>query len=200
MFAYIRGVLKQITDEAVIIDVGGVGYEIVCANPFVYQHKENTEVLIHTYHHVREDAQILYGFETTEQKDLFIQLISVSGIGPKSGINILGQVNVADFVAAIESEDEKYLMQFPGVGKKTSRQIILDLKGKLTQFSAATGGNENQTKSQAGATVISETKEALKSLGYTEQEIRSIVPKLQASDAQTVDELIPQALSLLVKS
>src|SRR5690625_229877 len=134
MIAYIRGVLTVITEEAIVVDVNGVGYEIICANPFAFQASLNEDIHIHTYHHVRDDAQILYGFKTEEEKHLFMKLISVSGIGPKSGLAIQGHVTVSDFVAAVEREDEKYLMSFPGIGKKTARQIILDLKGKLTNF------------------------------------------------------------------
>src|SRR5699024_1684115 len=132
MIAYVKGVLTYIHDEAVIVDVNGVGYEIICANPFVFQTSLNEEVTIHTYHHVREDMQVLYGFKNNDEKALFMKLISVSGIGPKGALAILGSINIPDFVAAIEREDDKYLTNFPGVGKKTSRQIILDLKGKLT--------------------------------------------------------------------
>src|SRR5690625_2865678 len=134
MIAYIRGILKQIQDHSIIVDVHGVGYEIVCANPFVFQASINEEVFVYTYHHVREDAQILYGFKSEDEKYLFEKLISVSGIGPKSGLAIQGSVDVSDFISAVEREDDKYLMTFPGVGKKTSRQIILDLKGKLTNL------------------------------------------------------------------
>src|SRR5690625_3183701 len=133
MIAYIRGILTHIQDESIIVDVQGVGYEIICANPFVFQSSINEEILVYTYHHVREDAQILYGFKSKDEKFLFTKLISVSGIGPKSGLAIQGSVDVTDFVSAIEREDEKYLMSLPGIGKKTSRQIILDLKGKLTE-------------------------------------------------------------------
>ena len=200
MYAYIRGILKDIDEESVVLDVGGVGYEIVCANPYAFYNKEDTEVLIHTYHHIREDAQLLYGFETTEQKALFKKIISVSGIGPKSGLSILGSVNVGDFASAVEAEDDKYLMQFPGIGKKTARQIILDLKGKLEEFSHTVETKLEQDRSTAENTVVAETKEALKSLGYTDREINTIANELHKYEDKTVDELIPVALSLLVKS
>ncbi len=134
MIAYIKGKVTFIQEDSIIIDVQGIGYEIICPNPFVFQSYLQKELFIYTYHHVREDIQCLYGFKDEDEKQLFTQLISVSGIGPKSAIAILGSVHVPDFVAAVESEDEKYLTQFPGVGKKTARQIILDLKGKLTSM------------------------------------------------------------------
>lgn len=201
MIAYIKGKLISIQEEAVIVDVNGIGYEIICANPFVFQASLNQNVFIHTYHHVREDAQILYGFKNDDEKYLFTKLISVSGIGPKSGLAIQGSVNVSDFVSAVEREDEKYLTQFPGVGKKTSRQIILDLKGKLTEFlTISSQVDEPSTKDQAMSTAIHEAKEVLKSLGYTDQEIRAITPELRESSALNTDEVIKKALALLMKN
>src|SRR5690625_108213 len=201
MIAYIKGILTYIQDDVIIVDVHGVGYEIICANPFVFQDFMNKELLVYTYHHVREDAQNLYGFKSEDEKYLFTKLISVSGIGPKSGLAIQGSVDVSDFVSAIEREDEKYLMSFPGVGKKTSRQIILDLKGKLTRLlSVTTPEDKLPLENDSISESLLETKEALKSLGYTDREINAIIPQLQKNDSQNTDEMIRQALTLLMKN
>ncbi len=196
MFAYINGKVTSIQEGFIIIDVGGIGYEINCANPYDFQNDLNQERLVYTYHHVREDIQSLYGFKTEDEKNLFIKLISVSGIGPKSAINILGTVNVNEFIYAVEEEDEKYLTQFPGVGKKTARQIILDLKGKLTSLLTL---DLEAAKPEQGNQSLSETEEALLSLGYTQQELSKIRPELRASNLTSVDEMIKLGLSLLVK-
>jgi len=201
MIAYIKGILTYIQDDVIIVDVHGVGYEIICANPFVFQSSMNKEILVYTYHHVREDTQNLYGFKSEDEKYLFTKLISVSGIGPKSGLAIQGSVDVSDFVSAIEREDEKYLMSFPGVGKKTSRQIILDLKGKLTRLlSVTTPEDKLPLENDSISESLLETKEALKSLGYTDREINAIIPQLQKNDSQNTDEMIRQALTLLMKN
>ena len=201
MIAYIKGKLTYIQDNAVIIEVQGIGYEVICANPFVFQSSLNSEVLIHTYHHVREDTQSLYGFKNEDEKYLFTKLISVSGIGPKSGLAIQGSVDVSEFVSAVEREDEKYLTQFPGVGKKTARQIILDLKGKLTGLLSITSQlGELGNSTPEITTAISEAQEALKSLGYSDHEIRAIVPQLRGTDSSNTDEVIRKALSLLMKN
>src|SRR5690625_4104052 len=113
MIAYIKGKLMMIQDDAIVVDVAGIGYEIICPNPFIFQNKLEQEIYIHTYFHVREDVQCLYGFKNEDEKYLFTKLISVSGIGPKSAISILGAIHVPDFIMAIEREDEKYLTQFP---------------------------------------------------------------------------------------
>src|SRR5699024_6432980 len=132
MFAYINGIVTLIQEEVIVLDVQGIGYEINCANPYEFQSLLNEKTLIYTYHHVREDAMTLYGFKTEDEKHLFTKLISVSGIRPKGAISILGSVDVDEFISAVEAENEKYVTHFPGVGKKTARQIIVDLKGKLT--------------------------------------------------------------------
>lgn len=202
MIAYIKGIVTFIHDDAVIIDVGGVGYEIICTNPFAFQSFLNEQILIYTYHHVREDSQVLYGFKHQDEKMLFIKLLQVSGIGPKGALAILGAVNTADFVAAVEREDDQFLTSFPGVGKKTARQVILDLKGKLPAVLSL----ETQTVTEPQESVdmtkeITDAQEALKALGYSEKEIKAIMPELrqQATTANT-DELIRIALGLLVKS
>lgn len=200
MIAYIRGKLVFIREETIVVDVQGVGYEILCPNPFVFQKSLNEELFVHTYHHVREDVQQLYGFKDEDEKYLFTKLISVSGIGPKSGIGILSSVHVPDFIAAVETEDEKYLTQFPGVGKKTARQIILDLKGKLTNMVTVENQSEKEPISSTHASQFLEAKEALLALGYTEKEVQLVMPTLQKEEITQTDEAVRRALALLVKN
>lgn len=200
MIAYIRGKLVFIQEETIVVDVQGVGYEILCPNPFVFQKSLNEELFVHTYHHVREDVQQLYGFKDEDEKYLFTKLISVSGIGPKSGIGILSSVHVPDFIAAVETEDEKYLTQFPGVGKKTARQIILDLKGKLTNMVTVADQSEKEPINNVHASQFLEAKEALLALGYTEKEVQLVMPTLQKEEITQTDEAVRRALALLVKN
>jgi len=204
VIAYVKGKLVEVTEGVVIVDVNGIGYEIVCANPFYFQDKINQDVKINTYHHVREDAQILYGFRNHDEKTLFSRLITVSGIGPKSGLSIVGHISVDDFVIAIENEDEKFLTQFPGVGKKTARQMILDLKGKLP-FEIRQGSDQMKNSlvsmnDSVNQQTIDEALEALKALGYSERELKSITPQLKQSGKVNTDELIKLGLALLIKS
>lgn len=199
MIAYIKGNLTVIQEDTIIVDVSGVGYEIICPNPFVFQSSLEQELFVHTYHHVREDVQQLYGFKDEDEKYLFTKLISVSGIGPKSAIGILGSVHVPDFIAAVETEDEKYLTQFPGVGKKTARQIILDLKGKLTNMVVIEEKQAGLLSDHANSSQLLEAKEALQALGYTEREINSVMPTLQKEEIAETDDAIRRALALLVK-
>ncbi|WP_067727294.1 Holliday junction branch migration protein RuvA [Oceanobacillus damuensis] len=202
MIAYIKGHLAMIQDESVIVDVHGVGYELVCANPFSFQSSLNKEVLINTYHYVREDTQVLFGFKNEDEKYLFTKLISVSGIGPKGALAILAGVDIAGFVSAIEQEDDKFLTSFPGVGKKTARQIILDLKGKLTTVFSVNAKEEKDLVEQEGNASESyrEAEEALKALGYTDREVKSVIPVLKKEKITNTDEIIRKALGLLVRN
>jgi holliday junction DNA helicase RuvA len=199
MIAYIRGMLTYIQSDTIIVDVEGVGYEIICPNPYAFQALENEKVFVYTYLHVREDAQLLYGFKTEEEKYLFTKLISVSGIGPKGALAIMASIDVAEFVAAIEREDEAFLKSFPGIGKKTARQIILDLKGKLALAVPSVQDGQVEEAGSTNQVTLKEAQEALKALGYTDREIKSVVPKLQSDSSLNTDELIRKALSLLMK-
>lgn len=203
MIAYVKGKLSYILDEAVIVEVNGVGYEIICGNPYRYQSSLEQEVMIFTYQHVREDAITLFGFKSEDEKYLFTKLISVSGIGPKSAIAILSGADPSEFVNAVEQENEKFLTQFPGVGKKTARQIILDLKGKLSsvfslQLEAGTANGlvERHVESLS----MQEAEEALLALGYSSKEVQQIRPELLKMENAGTDELIKRALSLFVKN
>lgn len=198
VIAYVKGRLAKVHEQHVIVDVGGVGYEVICPNPYVFQTALDQEVLIHTYHHVREDAQQLYGFKSEDEKYLFMKLLSVSGIGPKGALGILSAVDVQGFVTAVEQEDEKLLMTFPGVGKKTARQIILDLKGKLTEFAVIASTENKELQDPVSREKLSDVKDALSSLGYSDKEISPVMGMLRNDDSDT-EALIKKALTLLVK-
>lgn len=202
MIAYIKGRIETVIPEAVHVETQGVGYEIVCANPFVFQEQIGEVVKIHTYHHVREDSQTLYGFKHTDEKMLFSKLLNVSGIGPKGALAIVGSVNVSEFAAAIEREDEKFLTSFPGVGKKTARQMILDLKGKLpVEFEISDGifGLEKEQETEKMNQAMEEGLEALRSLGYSERELKKIMTSLKKENPATADDVVRRGLALLLQ-
>ena len=181
MYGYIIGRITKINPKYVICENNQIGYILIVPNP--YNYSIGTEYKIFTYQHVREDEISLYGFLAEEEKDLFLKLISVSGIGPKSALSI-GSVN--EIVRAIEARDDKYLKKFPGIGAKASLQIILDLKGKLNFDSSIVENNK-----------LSDVKEALISLGYSSKEIDSVLKKLD--DSKEINVLVKDALKLLVK-
>jgi len=130
LYDYIKGYVTRVTPEYVVLEQSGIGWQVMTPNPFAFHITDEVQQVF-TYLHVREDTQLLIGFKTLEQRELFRKLITVSGIGPKGALAILANGLPSQVVSAIEREDEGFLVQFPGVGKKTARQMILDLKGKL---------------------------------------------------------------------
>ncbi len=203
MIEFVKGKVNYIDTQNIVIAVNGVGYQIFCANPFIYQVDEEKDVTIYTYQHVREDAIKLFGFRSREERALFEKLLNVSGIGPKGALAILASGVPQQVVQAIEEENEQFLTKFPGVGKKTARQIILDLKGKLTDFMPSLVGPvyelKNEEKEKANyPRELEDAIEALKALGYVEREIKKVAPKL-ATDQLSTDEYIKKALQLLLK-
>ncbi|MFB1051646.1 Holliday junction branch migration protein RuvA [Paraliobacillus sp. JSM ZJ581] len=202
MIAYIYGKLEIINETSIILEANGVGYELVCANPLHFQSKLGEKLRVYTFHHVREDAQILYGFADPEEKQLFSRVLQVSGIGPKGALSIVGTASVNDLVVAIETEDEKFLTRFPGVGKKTARQMILDLKGKLAvEFNVTTQEKQTETTTMGMETIqaLEEALEALRSLGYADKELKKIIPKLKQETNGKTDHYIRMGLALLTQ-
>lgn len=199
MIEYLVGTIDFIHPEYIVLDVNGVGYQIFCPNPFAFQQTAG-DVKVYTYQYVREDALLLYGFPTREEKALFSKLLSVSGIGPKGGLAILATGEPEQVIAAIEREDERFLTKFPGVGKKTARQMILDLKGTLNGLiTTETNGDVNSGLPAKGESdALAEAIEALKALGYADKEIKRIVPLLEG-ESLSADAYVKKALRLLIE-
>ncbi|WP_102345431.1 Holliday junction branch migration protein RuvA [Bacillus sp. Marseille-P3661] len=204
MIEFVNGNVDYISPEYIVIDVSGVGYQIFTPNPYIFQKDLNKDVRIYTHQYVREDLIALYGFQTREEKMLFIKLLNVSGIGPKGALAIIASGQPSQVVQAIEDEDEKFLVKFPGVGKKTARQIILDLKGKLNDVLPDLMPNlftheEHMEPSTKHAIELEEAFEALKVLGYAEKEINKIKPVLTKEEQLSTDQYIKKALQLLLR-
>ena len=185
MYSYLKGIVTEIKSNGITLDVSNIGYDVRTPNPYEFKIDEEIKVFIH--HYVREDSIRLFGFKTFDGKSLFIKLLSVKGIGPKSAVAILASGNVDDVIAAIERGDAKFLSKFPGIGPKASQQIILDLKGKIDlsadEFSKSTN--------------IIEVEEALKSLGYRAKEVTRAVKGLDGS--KKTDVLLKEALAQMLK-
>ncbi|ALC89816.1 ATP-dependent DNA helicase RuvA [Bacillus sp. FJAT-18017] len=203
MFDFIRGKLDFVGPEYIVVENAGIGWQISTPNPFAYSSKIGTDVTVFVYHYVREDAMSLFGFSKREEKTLFTKLLSVSGIGPKGALAILAYGQPEQVVYAIEQEDEAFLIKFPGVGKKTARQMILDLKGKLKNITPSLFPDLfNQDGAgfvpAAGNSQLDEAILALKALGYTEKEVNKVSKELQKEDLST-DQYIKKALQRLIK-
>ncbi|EAC7024685.1 Holliday junction branch migration protein RuvA [Listeria monocytogenes] len=201
MYDYIKGTVTTITPEYIVVEAGQIGYQIITGNPFSFQQLEGTEAQVFLYQHVREDNISLFGFQTTEERYLFKKLLSVSGIGPKSALAIIASGDVVPLISAIESEDDVYLTKFPSVGKKTARQIILDLKGKLADVVASEivyVAPENDMVAGLSPQ-LEEAVLALEALGYSTRELKKVIPKLAKEADLTSDAYIKLALQLMTK-
>ncbi|MHC0035780.1 Holliday junction branch migration protein RuvA [Pseudoneobacillus sp. C159] len=204
MLDFIHGKINFVSPEYVVIENSGIGYQINTPNPFIYSDKIGKESLIYTYQYVREDIIALYGFTSREEKLLFTSLLNVSGIGPKGALAILASGEPHQVVQAIENEDEQFLVKFPGVGKKTARQMILDLKGKLHKVvpdlfpNLFSQGHFEMENDRGTPYELEEAILALKALGYAEKEIKKIAPELKKQQLST-DQYIRLALQKLLK-
>ena len=185
MYGYIKGIIKDIESNYIIIDNNDIGYLIYVPNPYSYKLDES--YLIYTYNCVREDEYSLYGFNNKEELNLFLKLISVKGLGPKMALPMLATGSINGIIDAIDRENILYLKKFPKIGDKVARQIILDLKGKISSTSVSSGISiEND-----------ELTDALVALGYKQADIKRVVKSV--STELSIEEQIKEALKLLLK-
>lgn len=191
MYEYLNGTITTITPAYIVLETAGVGYRLNVANPFRYTENATTKVFVAQI--VRENEISLYGFWDGDEKILFDKLLGVSGIGPKSALAILANGDSQGLISAIANNDVTYLTQFPGVGKKTAQQIILDLQGKLDDAGAPQILPAQDTARQ-------DALDALAALGYAAKDITRVEKQLVAQPNTNTDDYIRQALKLLVKA
>lgn len=195
MFEYLTGIVTAVYPDYLVLDVNGIGYKLIVANPYQYEVNQS-KVRIYVYQAVRDNDITLFGFIDLDEKRLFEKLISVSGIGPKSALAILANNDHQGLIQAINDDDVKYLTKFPGVGKKTAQQIILDLKHKISDIDHTSSIN---LFNQANDQYLNESLAALQALGYSASEIKAIKPALMKLNAQTTNEYLSAGLRLLHK-
>ncbi len=200
MIAMIRGTLVEKSEgEAVVMTGSGMGLRLLCSmNTLSALPAAGQECTLHTHMNVREDAMELFGFMKKEERDMFRRLISVSGIGPKSALFVLGSMPLTDLRLAILTGDVNALSRAPGVGKKTAQRISLELKDKLTKDALSSGVSMDEISymdtGEAPATdALGEAMQALKALGYSPQEAAAALKGVKGK-ADTSDELIKLAL------
>lgn len=181
MYTYLVGKVTDIESNYITLDNNGVGYLIYVANPFHYE--IDSEYKIYIYQNVKEDELTLYGFNTKEEKEFFLKLIAVKGVGCKMALPLFSLGSVQGLIDAIERENILYLKKFPKIGDKVARQIILDLKGNLVK--------NNKVE------VNGELADALKGLGYKNSDISRILPSVDNN--LTIEEQLKEALRLLIK-
>lgn len=188
MIAFVNGIVKIIRNDRVVLDVHGVGYEVYLANAL--SQKMNEELFLYTYQHVREDAILLFGFIKEEDYEVFMRLINVKGIGPKTAQTMLSVCSGKEMIEAIENDDIKRLKSLPGIGAKTAGQIVLDLKGKFVSLETSDSPVSNP--------VWTQVQDALLSLGYKTNQLTKIKKEFENTKLGE-DEMLRQALILLAK-
>ena len=200
MIAYLRGKVLATTEETAILDVNGVGYELYCTRGAFRLLTVGATAELYTYLQVKEDGMTLFGFGEPKEKELFLKLMSVSGVGPKMGISILASLSADDFAMAIATMDVKRLAAVKGLGKKTADKIILELHGKISaaEILAASGDDLTPAPAAAAPTKLSASDEeaisALMGLGFTRNESVQAIKKAHDLGATTVEEIIMKAL------
>ena len=185
MYSYIKGTIVDIQSDHIVLENNGIGYLVYVSNPYAFS--TGQEMIVYVYQQVKEDGILLYGFNTKEEKELFLKLISVKGIGCKSACTMLASGDVDGICEAIESGNIAYLKKIPGIGPKAAGQIILDLQGKVTVSKQIVVDQE-----------LEEAMEVLLALGYKQSEVDKVVKKIGDESLDT-NGYVKKALSLIVK-
>ena len=196
MFEYLKGRLTKITAKYIVVEVAGIGYILHVANPYRYSDSIQQDITIYTHQVIREDAHLLYGFATESEKDVFLRLISVSGIGPTTALAIIAVDDNEGLVRAIDQQNITYLTKFPKIGKKTAQQMVLDLAGTFVDTSVQSGA-VSQTAA-ASNQALDEAIEALLALGYKANEIKKIRTFFEGT-TESAENYIKSALKMLMK-
>ena len=195
MIAQLIGIIVEKQSDSLLIDVSGVGYEVMISLTSFFDTPEiGAQIKLLTHFIVREDAQLLYGFTTHEERNLFRHLIKVNGIGPKLGLAILSGMTAAEFAQCVRKNDLKSLVALPGVGKKTAERIIIEIKDKLITLTNAEILEKSSSESVSSSAILREAEVALIALGYRPQEASKMVSGIADSGFTTTEDLIKGAL------
>lgn len=192
MISYITGTIQSTSkDSIIVLTSGGIGYEVLLTAVHAMEQRIGTSIALHTYLRVTDSTHTLYGFFSTHEKDFFELLISVSGVGPKSAMNILALGSIDEISNAIARKDVKYLTAVQGMGKKTAERLVVELKNKVDAVSVASDDDVD-------GTVMSEVIDALVAMGYGKSDAVEIVKQLDTKDKKT-EQVLKDALKLLSK-
>lgn len=193
MIGYIKGKILSLTPEYALIETaGGIGFEVTCSYSAFSSLSGRKEGELYTYLQVSENATALYGFSSPDEKNMFLKLISVSGVGPKMGITVLSGMNISDLAAAIATSDVKRLSSVKGLGKKTAERIILELREKVAFNSSA--AEVSGAVLESGVSGEEDAVVALMTLGFTRAESEKAISRARANGATSVEDIIMLAL------
>lgn len=202
MIAFLAGKLIEKEANSVIIDVGGVGYEVMIPLSTFYELGEaGSDVALRVYTHVREDAIQLFGFKTARERELFLHLIGVSGIGPKSAITALSGMSADEMIAAIRTNNLARLNSIPGVGKKTAERLVIELRDKVAKLSAVASDElRAEGIETSGDSVLDDALSALVNLGYQKAAAeKALKQAMQEGTEISVQKLLRRSLQILAK-
>ena len=186
MFGYIRGEITEIDSNYIVLENNNIGYMIYVPNPYSYQLNKEYQIFIYTK--VAEDEYTLYGFKTREDKELFLKLISVKGLGPKMALPILATGTIESIADAIENNNLNYLKKFPKIGDKVAKQMVLDLKGKLNTINTGLFAKED---------LSNELYEVLVGLGYKQADIKRVLNKIDTK--LSLENQLKEAIKVMLK-
>ena len=200
MIAFVNGILEMKLNGYIVIDVGGVGYKVFMSETSIdILGNIGDKVKVYTHQHVREDDISLYGFLTMEELNMFELLISVSGVGAKSALSILANVEPSSFALAVITDDTSKLVKIPGVGAKTAARIVLELKDKLKNQDMVAKKDIINKKTTVNEEELDEAISALQVLGYNRRDIEKVFEKIDLSNL-TLEDMIKQGLKYLSRN
>ena len=196
MIGFLRGVLAQKHPPALLLDVGGVGYELEAPMSTFYSLPAvGEQVQLYTHLVVREDAHLLYGFATEAERRLFRDLLRVSGVGPKIGLALLSGMNVDAFLLCVEAQDVESLVRVPGIGRKTAERLVVEMRDRIRSLGTAVPAGQAPAGASGGP--AAEAFAAMVALGYRPSEVSRLLKQV-ATDGSATEEIIREALRLAV--
>lgn len=196
MIGRISGTLLEKAPPSLLIDVGGIGYEVDAPMSTFYNLPDiGQQLALHTHLVVREDAQLLFGFATRLERSLFRELLKVNGVGAKVALAILSGMSADEFLASVANQDVAALVRIPGIGKKTAERLMLDMRDRLDALGASSVSATLPSGGEAAKASRAQAEEALAALGYKASEVKRLLDKV-ATEGQSVEELIRAALRL----
>ena len=196
MLSYIKGILEDVDDKKIVIDANGIGFELLVYQSVLYQLPAiGQQIKLYVYLQILEDDRKLFGFSTKDEKELFEKLISVSGVGPKGACSILNQLGPDGVISAILTENDKAIAKSVGIGPKTAKKVVIELKDKVHGAITELPDNEEVLSDDS---VISDVVAALCNLGYSNQESLKAVKRVKGAESMDLETLFSAALKQMI--
>lgn len=193
MIGRLKGNILEKNPPEILIDVNGIGYEVLCPMSTFYEIGEGISIDLHTHLHVKEDAHTLFGFITKDEKTIFRELIRVNGVGPKVALAIMSHLTVASLLSAVSDEDDVLLAKTPGIGKKTAQKLIVELSDRLEKLTLSGSNNQQISARSASNPNNKQASQALQALGFKTREVEKMLSSIK-DESLTTEQLIRQAL------